>query len=177
MQATSGNVERLAKAKEDENWEFRAFLKQVDMESEELDELVFQTTRRVWERIDCATCRNCCKHYQAGFTNEEAARAAERMGASVEEFRSRYLERAEGGHDEPAWRIREQPCPFLKDNECALGDDRPAECRDFPYLYKPEFVHRLIGMVERTFTCPVVYEVMEELKGELRWRRKRSRRR
>jgi hypothetical protein len=34
-------------------------------------------------------------------------------------------------------------------------------------LYEPEFVFRTMGMIGRTFTCPIVYEVMEELKKSL----------
>jgi hypothetical protein len=28
-------------------------------------------------------------------------------------------------------------------------------------------ISRTMGMIERTFTCPIVYEVMEELKNSL----------
>lgn len=33
-----------------------------------------------------------------------------------------------------------------------------------PYLYEPEFAFRTIAMIERNSKCPIVYEVMEELK-------------
>jgi hypothetical protein len=35
----------------------------------------------------------------------------------------------------------------------------------------PEFVFRTIGMIERTRTCLIVYQVMEDLKKSLRFRR------
>lgn len=34
-------------------------------------------------------------------------------------------------------------------------------------MYEPRFSYRTMGMIERTFTCPIVYNVMEELKEEL----------
>ena len=70
------------------------------------------------------------------------------------------------------WQTRSTPCPFLKDNLCSIYEDRPAECSGYPYLYKPDFVVRTLAMVERTFTCPIVYEVMEELKKSLDFPRK-----
>jgi hypothetical protein len=41
----------------------------------------------------------------------------------------------------------------------------------------PNFVSRTLGMVERTFTCPIVYEVVEELKESLGFPRKMNSRR
>jgi hypothetical protein len=43
-------IRELAQKKEDENWRFREFLKrECDLKLEEIDRLVFETTRRVWE--------------------------------------------------------------------------------------------------------------------------------
>jgi len=39
--------------------------------------------------------------------------------------------------------------------------------RGYPYLHEPEFTSRTWGMIERTFTCPIVFQVMEELKRKL----------
>ena len=66
-----------------------------------------------------------------------------------------------------------EPCPFLKDNRCTVYEDRPADCRGYPYLDEPDFVFRTIAMLERTFTCPIVYEVLEELKPSVGFRRRR----
>lgn len=42
-------------------------------------------------------------------------------------------------------------------------------------MYEPEFVFRTMGMIERTSTCPIVYEVMEELKESLGFAKQRRR--
>ena len=34
-------------------------------------------------------------------------------------------------------------------------------------LSKQQFAHRTMGMISRTHTCPIVYEVIEELKKSL----------
>jgi hypothetical protein len=153
----------MAKKKEDENGAFGLFLKQdCDLETEEIDKLVFETTRRVWAGIDCTACANCCREVRPGFSEEEVDVLARRLGIERQQFIGKYLKRSDS--DNNLWETRTTPCPFLKDNRCSVYEDRPAGCREYPYLYKPKFVSSTIGMVWRTFTCPIVYEVMENLK-------------
>ena len=153
-----------ATAKEDENYKFRQFLKsRCRLGPEQVDEHVFAATRRVWAGIDCTQCANCCKQVQPTFSEEEVDRLARHLEMSREHFIERYLVRSEPGHDNP-WMTRATPCPFLKENRCSVYEDRPADCSGYPYLYKEDFVSRSLGMIGRTFTCPIVYGVMEELK-------------
>jgi hypothetical protein len=165
----------LAQEKEDENWRFRQFLKsQCDLEPDELDHRVFETTRRVWAGIDCTTCANCCREVKPTFSEEDVNRLSRRLAMAPQQLTDTYLERTEAGDDNP-WQTRTTPCPFLKDNRCSVYDDRPGDCKGYPYLYEPQFAHRTMAMIERTFTCPIVYEVMGELKKSLGFTR-RSRR-
>jgi uncharacterized protein len=165
----------LAQEKEDENWRFRQFLKgQCDLEPEEIDRRVAAATERVWAGIDCTTCANCCREVRPTFSEEEAGRLAQRLEMAPQQFIESYLERTEPGDENP-WQTRTTPCPFLKDNRCSVYEDRPADCRGYPYLYEPEFVFRTMGMIERTSTCPIVYEVMEELKTSVGFTRRRRR--
>jgi hypothetical protein len=88
-----------------------------------------------------------------------------------ERFIETFLKRSEADSEKP-YTTNTTPCPFLKDNLCSVYEDRPAECSGYPYLYEPEFVSRTLGMLERTFACPIVYEVLEDLKKSLGfWRR------
>lgn len=168
-------IRALAKKKEDENYRFRQFLKgYCDLESEELDQRVFETTRRVWAGIDCTACANCCRHVKPSFSEEDVNRVALRLGMARQQFIETYLKRSEE-HDDNPWQTRTKPCPFLKENVCSIYEDRPADCSGYPYLFKPDFMFRTLGMIERTFTCPIVYEVIEELKQSLGFRRKRRR--
>ena len=160
-------IRALAERKEDENSRFRQFLKnRCNLQPDEIDRRVFETTRRVWAGIDCTTCANCCREMKPTFSEEEVDRVACRLGIERQQLIESYLERAEADGDNP-WQTRATPCPFLKDNLCSIYEDRPAECSGYPYLYQPDFVFRTMGMIERTFICPIVYEVMEELKKSL----------
>jgi Fe-S-cluster containining protein len=156
-----------AEKKENENDRFRRFLKfKCNLEPEEIDKRVFAATRRVWAGIDCTQCANCCREVHPTFSEEEVDRLASRLSITREQFIEAYLQRSEPGDDNP-WTTRAKPCPFLKDNLCSVYEDRPADCSGYPYLYEPDFRSRTLGMIGRTFTCPIVYEVMEELKRSL----------
>jgi uncharacterized protein len=160
-------IRELAERKEDENSRFRQFLKtRCNLEPDEIDQRVFEITRRVWAGIDCTTCANCCREMKPTFSGDEVDRVARRLGIERQQFIETYLERSEASSENP-WQTRTTPCPFLKDNLCSVYEDRPAECGGYPYLYQPDFVFRTMGMIGRTFTCPIVYEVMEELKKSL----------
>src|SRR5258706_11693844 len=154
----------LAEKKLEENGRFRQFLNhRCEIDGDELDQRVFDLTKRVWAGIDCTTCANCCKTVRPTFAEEDIQRLARRLGIQRQQLINDYLEPNEPGEDN-AWQTRTTPCPFLKDNRCSVYEDRPADCRGYPYLDEPDFVFRTVAMIERTFTCPIVYEVMEELK-------------
>ena len=164
----------LAEKKEDENCRFRQFLK-MRSDEDEVDRRVFAIARRVTERTDCTACANCCKTVRPSFSEEEIDRLAMRLGIERQRFIETYLERTDPD-DDNLWQTRSTPCPFLKDNRCSVYEDRPGDCRGYPYLDQPDFTSRLWGMIERTFTCPIVYEVMEELKPQLGFRDRKRRR-
>ena len=155
-------IRALAKEKEDENWRFRRFIKSNDLDPNEMDQQVFETTRRVWAGIDCTACANCCREVRPTFGEEDVKRLAGRLGVSRQHFIDAYLQRTEDATN--PWETRTTPCPFLRDNRCSVYEDRPADCKGYPYLYEPEFAFRTMDMIERTFTCPIVFEVIEELK-------------
>ena len=167
-------IRKMAEAKEDENFRLRKFLKQCDLETKEIDHHVFEITRRVWAGIDCTTCANCCRELRPTFSEDEVERVAQRLGMERQIFIETYLDRSDEDSTNP-WQTRTTPCPFLKDNLCSVYEDRPADCSDYPHLFKPDFASRTLMMIDRTFTCPIVYEVMEELKKSLLTRGKRKR--
>jgi Fe-S-cluster containining protein len=164
-------IRKKAEEKADENWRFRRFLKdRCDLEPDELDQLVFEITRRVWAGIDCTECANCCREVHPTFSDDEVERLARRLKMDRREFIEKYLKATEPGDENP-WETRTLPCPFLEGNRCSVYEDRPADCSGYPYLDKPDFGCRTMAMVERASTCPIVYEVLEELKPVLGFRR------
>jgi uncharacterized protein len=160
-------IRKSGEEKEEENIRFRQFLKtRCNLEPDEIDQRVFEITRRVWAGIDCTSCANCCREVKPTFSEEDVGRLSRRLGMERQQFIDTYLEHLEE-NDENPWQTRTTPCPFLKENLCSVYEDRPADCSGYPYLDRSGFVFRTIGMIDRTFTCPIVYEVLEELKKAL----------
>lgn len=167
MRSDYSDLQKLAKQKEGENLAFRRFLKFYDeMSDEQLDALVFKTTDKVRSAVDCTRCGRCCKVLSPTLSDKDQESLAEYLNMPVAQLRENYLT-FDDSDDEARWRIRTAPCPFLESNKCTVYDARPQNCCDYPYLYEPDFTCRTWGMIERTFTCPIVYRVIEELKKKL----------
>ena len=162
-------LEKLAKEKESENWDFRKFLKFYDeLSDEELDKLVSRVAGKCQSEIECISCGRCCKKLKPTFSQQDQQRLADRLGITVEQLRQQYLD-YDKSDDEPMWQIKNTPCPFQEDNKCTVYEERPQDCRGYPYLHKAGFSCRTIGMIERTFICPIAFNVMEKLKKELKF--------
>jgi Fe-S-cluster containining protein len=163
----------LAEERAEENFEFRQFLKHhPKLRSEQVDSLVFRISDQVWKGIDCTTCGNCCRAVSPTLQEEDVKRVACHLGMSPPEFEAKHLKPTESAADAP-WIMRERPCPFLRDNRCTVYEQRPANCRDYPYLDKPDFTSRTLSMIGRLAECPAVFEVWEQLKIATGFRRRR----
>jgi len=107
-------IRAAAGQKEDENRSFRAFSKgDCDLEPEEIDWRVFEITRRVWARIRCTTCANCCLLVKPSFSEQEVNRLARRLGLNSRQFIESYLERTEP-YGENLGQTRTAPVLFCK---------------------------------------------------------------
>ena len=161
-------LKELAKQKEDENWAFRKFLKFYDdLSDEQIDKLVYDTADAVAANIECTSCGQCCKQLKPTLTAEDQQRLAKKLKVAVQQLQDTYLEYVKSDDEPACWQIKKAPCSFLKDKKCTVYEARPQNCRDYPYLHEPGFSSRTMAMLERTFTCPIVFEVMEKLKEQL----------
>ncbi|HPU00122.1 MAG TPA: YkgJ family cysteine cluster protein [Armatimonadota bacterium] len=159
-------VEQRARDAARENVSFRAWLKfRCETSDPEVDALVRETTDQVWRHIDCIACAQCCRCLSITLDDRDIARLARRLHLSIKQFTRRYVE---GTGDQRAFNQR--PCPFLQSGACSVYSDRPQACRDFPYLHDPGFRHRMLGLLEFSLLCPVIYNTLELLKRRLPWR-------
>jgi len=165
-------IKQIAQQKEDENWEFRAFLKgYCRFSSGKIDQIVRELYREVSAAIDCTQCGNCCRVSKPILKQTDIKRLARELTVSSKQFKSQYLTMDDG---EKGFAFNLKPCPFLRDNKCVYYTSRPGVCKSFPHLHKKDFVFRLIRVVENYAICPIVFNVYERLKGQL-WRNRRSR--
>jgi len=100
-------LEKKAKVLEEENWMFRAFLK--EHESRELDQLVNKLHAELFAQIDCVKCSNCCKKMNPILDAKDIRRIAKHLNLTFDNFVEKYLEK-----DEEGWSMRVKPCPFLR---------------------------------------------------------------
>ncbi|MCX6367380.1 MAG: YkgJ family cysteine cluster protein [Armatimonadetes bacterium] len=155
-------IRRYARQNEETDYRFREYLKvRLPLSNAELDGVVTELTADVWGQIDCLTCGNCCKTLQIVVDDRDIARLARRLGASAKAFTEQYVGVAPDG----VKHFLSTPCSFLgEDNRCAVYDDRPQACRDFPYLQDRNFRSRTLMMIESCATCPIVFNVWDRLK-------------
>lgn len=155
-------IARYSRHNEAEDFRFRTFLKVGnDLTNAELDAVVKKTTDGVWSQIDCTTCANCCRTFQIVVDNKDIQRLATRLGTTPAQFTRRFVRRDE----DKIYYFSTVPCPFLgEDNRCTVYEDRPQACRDFPFLHAVGFRHRTLSMIENCATCPIVFNVWQELK-------------
>jgi Fe-S-cluster containining protein len=151
--------------KEEENDQFLRSLKQYDGRA--LDDIVYGINDEVSTAIDCTACGNCCKSLIINVTAPEIKDLAEYLEIAEPEAKKKYIEESQGG----AYFINSIPCHFLSDNKCSIYEHRFAECRDFPHLHKPGFRERFLGTLLHYGRCPIVYNVVEELKIKVNFKR------
>ncbi len=162
-------IERYARNNEADDFRFRTYLKgRLNLSTEKTDEIVQAVTDEVWQQIDCTKCANCCKTLPVVVDNSDIKRLAARLGVSQRQFTEKYVVNGEFGEKQFA----STPCAFLgSDNRCTVYEDRPTACKDFPYLHAKHFTSRSIMMISNTSSCPIVFNVWQELKTRLGFRR------
>ena len=144
--------------KVEENDHFLRSLKRYD--SNELDLFVHAINKEVSDAIDCTACGNCCRTLVINVTHAEVTGLAAYLNEPEHDVKERYIEESMGGN----CFINSMPCHFLKDKKCTIYDGRFTECRDFPHLHKPGFRERLGGMLNYYGMCPIIYNVVEQVK-------------
>jgi len=158
LQTSLSIIQQLASEKQEENNAFVSFLKQQDAAT--IDEEVYALNQTIEPKIDCTSCGNCCKSLMINVREEEADRVASRLNLNRQQFDETYLEK--GSSDLMV--INTIPCHFLAENKCSIYEDRFAGCREFPALHLPHFKNRLFTVMMHYDRCPIIFNVMEELK-------------
>jgi Fe-S-cluster containining protein len=116
-----------------------------------------------FERVDCLACANCCKHYSPRFKTPDIKRISKALSMKESVFIETYLKIDEEGD----YVLKSKPCPFLgQDNFCSIYDDRPSDCRRFPYTDEDVFIKRPQLTLKNTSFCPAAYFVIEKLMQE-----------
>jgi hypothetical protein len=146
-----------------ENQAFVEHLQQLN--ADEIDDAVYELELKIALQIDCTQCGNCCKTLMINVEPKEADIAAQHLQISRAKFDATYIEKSIGGK----MLISKIPCHFLEDNKCSIYLSRFAGCKEFPALHLPQIQKRLFTIFMHYGRCPIIFNVMEALKKEVRF--------
>jgi uncharacterized protein len=158
LQTSLPHIQQAAIEKQQENDVFIEQLK--EMNGKEVDAAVQQLNQLIEPQINCTQCGNCCKSLMVNITAAEADVAAAHLQMTREAFDETYVEK--GSHE--LMIMNRMPCAFLHQNKCTVYEVRFAGCREFPALHLPGFTDRLFTVMMHYDRCPIIYNVVEELK-------------
>jgi len=126
----------------------------------ELDKKAEKLHNKVFSKIDCLDCANCCSSIPPIVTPTDVNRIAKHLNLSTQSFEDQYTIIDEDGD-----RVMNQaPCPFLEaNNHCKIYDQRPKACRAYPHTDHLEFSKNLNLHATNARYCPAVYEILVRL--------------
>jgi len=128
-----------------------------------IDNLVHQINETVTAQIDCTQCGNCCKTLMINISAIEAKTVAAHLQITLTDFEEQYVEKGSNG----MMIMNKMPCHFLKENKCTVYEQRFSGCKEFPALHLPDFTERLFTTFMHFERCPIIFNVVEQLKLQL----------
>ncbi len=151
-------IETLSNERKQDFFNLKEAIKKVSVNK--LDEIVHPIVDSITKKIDCTQCGNCCRYQEPGVNDDEIKRLARCKNTSVEEFKNEYI----AWDKEGISFMFNKPCTFLQGNACSIYQNRPDSCADFPGLHRPALKWRFKQVEENYSLCPIVFNVVEELK-------------
>ena len=113
-----------------------------------------------FSKVDCLQCANCCKNFSPRFKTPDIKRLSKLLRMRESDFIETYLKVDEDGD----YVANTSPCPFLgADNYCSIYEDRPSDCRRFPYTDEDVIFKRQPLTLKNSTFCPITYFVLEKL--------------
>jgi Fe-S-cluster containining protein len=139
---------------------WKQFLVKNKKRLEGMDLTVHALHAKYSKAIDCLQCARCCKGLGPRIEDRDVERLAKTLRKKRAELLDSYFKVDEDGD-----RIfQSMPCPFLEsDHYCRVYEARPKACREYPHTDRKRFFQIYNLSVRNAETCPIVYEVLEEL--------------
>lgn len=127
---------------------------------EKMDLIIHDLHEDAVSRIDCLQCANCCRSLGPRITDKDVERMAKALRMKEQMLVQEYLRIDEDG--DMVFKL--MPCPFLgDDNYCAIYENRPKACREYPHTDRKRFYQIFKLSVKNAETCPIVFDVLENL--------------
>ena len=118
-----------------------------------------------FSKIDCLACAACCKNYSPRFKTTDIKRISKHLKLRESVFIDTYLSLDIDGD----YVAKSTPCPFLGNNNfCSIYDERPSDCKRFPYTDEDVLIKRASITLKNSSFCPAVFYVLEKLSFSLK---------
>jgi hypothetical protein len=142
-----------------------AALKTLRRHSDEKVDKLFQEAHDIeFASFDCLQCANCCSTISPIITYNDVEKLAKALRKRPVNVVADYLVVDSDGD----YVFRSSPCPFLMpDNHCVIYASRPKACREYPHTNRRRMKQILELTLRNSFVCPVVFNVLERVKGQL----------
>lgn len=142
--------------------ETNSFVKKLKKKKpKDLDDIVHELHEEAFANFDCLNCANCCKTIGPRLTDKDIERLSKHLKMKTANFMKQYILTDEDGD----YIFKKHPCPFLlPDNYCLVYENRPKACRDYPHTDRKRFYQILPLSHKNCETCPVIYDIFEDLK-------------
>ncbi len=141
------------------------FKKMGKTKSNQLDKLFHDQHQRVFKKVDCLACANCCKTTSPIFRDVDIKRIAKHLRLSEQKFIELYLRMDE----ENDFVLKKSPCYFLNtDNTCSIYEYRPLACREYPHTDRKNMYQILNLTQKNTLVCPAVAEIALTLSAQVK---------
>jgi len=115
---------------------------------------------QAFAQIDCLQCANCCRNHSPRFKQPDIKRIAKVLRIKEGDLVAQYLRLDTDGD----YVTQRNPCPFLADdNTCNIYDDRPSDCRRYPYTDEDVLLKRVQLTLKNATICPATHHVLEQL--------------
>lgn len=140
--------------------EWKKYFSRNKKKLEGMDLLVHKLHDDISRRVDCLKCANCCRSLGPRITDKDVERIAKHLRLKTSAVIDKYFKIDEDGD----MVFQNMPCPFLgDDNYCAIYENRPKACREYPHTDRKRFYQIYNLSIKNAYTCPIVYEVMQEI--------------
>ncbi len=126
----------------------------------DMDDVFHSTHEKVFKKIDCLDCANCCKTTSPIFRDTDIAKLAKHLKLKSGAFIDRYL-RIDEDQD---YVLKSSPCTFLNDdNTCSVYEYRPLACKGYPHTDRKNMYQLKTLITKNTEICPAVCEIVSTI--------------
>lgn len=138
----------------------KSFQKIKQKKPRDLDQAFHSLHTKVFQKISCLDCANCCKTTSPIFRDVDIKRISKQLRMKEKDFIQTYLNMDE----ENDYVLKTAPCSFLNaDNTCSIYEFRPLACREYPHTDRKN-MHQILDLTQKNMEiCPAVVRIVEEI--------------